>query len=481
MLLKQQALSGIRWTSVSSIVIAIIQLMQLAILAHYLEPSDFGLMAIVTVIIGFSTLFMDLGISASIIHKQDISHIQLSSLYWLNIASGIALFVIVYSFAPFLANFYHESELVPLIRILAVTFIISAIGNQYAILLQKALRFNVMAKISIFSTFIGFIVAVSLAINGFGVYALVYAALTNTFIGTIINLLIGMKEHRPSLMYKHQEITPMISFGMFQIGERSINYFNSQFDVILVGKLLGAEVLGIYSIAKNLAIRPAEIINPIVTKVTFPIMAKVQNDTLRLKSIYLKTINYLSSVNFSIYVLLAVVAEPIILILFGEKWSDSIIILQILSVYGALRSIGNPIGYLLLSKGRADLGFYWNLGLFFFIPLSIYFGSFWGLLGVVYSSLGLMVFLLVPSWYILVSPLCGAGFKEYFWQILKPFSFTVIGGIFAYGFSLLFDIENMYLNTILIGIVMEIIVIILNIWLNREFVDIILELIVKKR
>jgi len=470
--LKQQALSGVKWTSISSIIITVIQLIQLSILAHYLEASDFGLIAIVTVIIGFSALFMDLGISASIIHKQDITYVQLSSLYWLNIASGILLFMIVYSFAPLLANFYNEIELIPLIRLLAMSFIISSFGNQYGLLFQKALKFNLMAKISIISAIAGFVVAVSLAVNGYGVYALVQAFLASAVVTTVINIAIGIKEHRPSFIFKYREITPMISFGMFQMGERGINYFNSQFDVILIGKLLGVEALGIYTVAKNLAMRPAQIINPIITKVTFPIMAKVQHDTVQLKNIYLKTINYLSSINFPIYILLTILAEPIVLTLFGSKWSDSIIILQILSIYGAFRSIGNPMGSLLLARGRANLGFYWNLGLFFFIPLAIYIGSHWGLNGVAYSLLGLMVVLVIPSWYFMVKPLCGAGFKEYFLQILKALIFAIIGGISAYGMSLLFGMGNMYLNTILIAGVMGVVVFMLNVWFNREFMDI---------
>ena len=210
------------------------------------------------------------------------------------------------------------------------------------------------------------------------------------------------------------------------MGERSINYFNSQFDTILIGKLLGTEALGIYTIAKNLVMKPAQIINPIITKVTFPIMAKIQNDTKQLKNIYLKTINYLCSVNFSIYMAIAVLAEPLVLLLFGDNWLESVVILQILSFYFMFRSIGNPIGSLQLAKGRADLGFYWNLGLFLLVPLAIYLGSFFGLVGVAFALLVLQIFLNFPNWFFMVRPLCGARFKEYFVQIILPLSIACI-------------------------------------------------------
>ncbi|WP_019026676.1 MOP flippase family protein [Colwellia piezophila] len=447
MSLKQKALNGVKWTSFSSISIAILQLAQVSILARYLAPSDFGLMAIVTVVIGFSALFMDMGISSAIIHKQDISHKQLSSLYWLNIFAGTVLFFIVYFSASMISQYYNEIQIIPLIQLLALTFFISAIGNQYRILNQKKLLFNRLAKVEIIAALISFVVAVLCAINDYGVYSLVYATLVNVSISNLIFMLQGLREHKPSLIYKHSEIKSLISFGLFQMGERSINYFNSQFDVILIGKLLGTEALGIYSIAKTLVMKPAEIINPIITKVTFPIMSTVQNDTKQLKNIYLKTINYLCSVNFPIYIAMAILAEPLVIVLFGDKWSEAILIMQILSFYFMFRSIGNPVGSLQLAKGRADLGFYWNLGLFSFIPLVIYLGSFYGLVGVATSLLSLQVFLNFPNWYFMVKPLCGAGFKEYFNEIITPLSIAILAsipGFLVYYFVL---IESVYISS----------------------------------
>lgn len=474
MSLRQQAVSGIKWTSISAILVAGIQLIQLVILTHYLEASHFGLIAIVTVIIGFSALFMDMGISASIIHRQDITCEQLSSLYWLNIASGMILFFIVYHLAPILADFYNETELIPLIQLLAITFIISAVGNQHGILFQKHLKFNVIAKISIISSLATFFVAISLAMNGYGVYSLIYASLTNAIVISTLNVVMGLKDHRPAFVYRHSEITPMISFGIFQMGERGINYFNSQFDVMLIGKLLGVEVLGIYSVAKNLSMYPSQTINPIITKVSFPIMAKIQNDMPKLKNIYLKTVNYLSSINFPIYILMAILAEPIVLILFGEKWSDSIIVLQILSIYGAIRSTGNPIGSLLLAKGRADLGFYWNLGLFFLIPISIYLGSFRGVEGVAYALVVIQIIIVIPGWYFMVKKLCGAGFKEYFQQILSPFVVAVTSGLLS--LIAMGLMSNIFMELILVCATYITIYFALSFYLNRSFFNMLIEL-----
>jgi O-antigen/teichoic acid export membrane protein len=447
--LKQKALNGVKWTSISSIVIAILQLAQVSILARYLAPSDFGLMAIVSVVIGFSALFMDMGISSAIIHKQDISHKQLSSLYWLNIFAGSVLFFIIYFSSSMVSQYYNEIQIIPLIQLLAFSFLISAIGNQYRILNQKKLLFNRLAKVEIISALISFVVAVACAINDYGVYSLVYATLVNVSISNLTFMLQGLREHKPSFIYKHSEVKNLINFGLFQMGERSINYFNAQFDVILIGKLLGTEALGIYSMAKTLAMKPAQIINPIITKVTFPIMSRVQNDTKQLKNIYLKTLNYLCSVNFPIYIAIAILAEPLVLLLFGDKWIESIVILKILSFYFMFRSIGNPVGSLQLAKGRADLGFYWNLGVFLLTPLVIYLGSVYVLIGVAISLLSLQILLHIPNWYFMVRPLCSAGFKEYFNEIIIPLSTAVIASIIGSLVYYLSPIESVYVCSIL--------------------------------
>ena len=399
MSLKQKTITGLKWTTYSTVIVTLLQLAQISILARFLDPSAFGLMALVMVVIGFSQAFLDMGISNAIIHKQEISHEQLSTLYWVNVLAGIVLFGIVCAVAPLVASFYHEPELTLLTILVGVTFLIQPFGQQFMVLWQKEMRFAEMAKIDIINKLVSLAVSVWFAYDGYGVYALVYGTIAGVVIQTIQFMVLGLREHKPSFIFRASEIKEFMSFGAYQMGERTINYFNYQIDTLLIGKLLGAEALGIYSIAKQLIMRPAQIFNPIITKVTFPMMAKIQDDTVRLKNIYLRTIHYLSSVNFPIYALMIVLAPELVMILFGDKWMEAVPIVQILSIFGALRSTGNPIGSLLLAKGKAKLGFYWNLGLFFYVPLGVYISSQWGLIGVSWGLVLIMASLMIPHWY----------------------------------------------------------------------------------
>lgn len=432
MKLKQKTINGIKWTTLSTVVTTTLQFLQLVILARFLEPSEFGLMTLVSLTIGFSKVFLDVGISNAIIHKQDITDIQLSTLYWINIIAGIILFFLLLLIAPFIALFYNEPNLTSLILLLSITFLIQPFGQQFMMLWQKEMRFDEIAYINILTKFVTLSVSVIYAYYGYGVYSLVLGALAGTITQTFQLMYKGLKEYKPLFVFEISNVKEFLSFGFYQMGENVINYFNSQMDVILIGKLLGTEALGIYYIAKQIIMKPLQIINPIILKVAFPLMAKLQDKDKELKKIYLQIINYIASINFPIYIFFIIFAKEIVLFIFGEKWLVSVPIIEILSIYGAFRSLGNPIGSLLLAKGKANWGFWWNFGLLFYIPIVIIITSKWGLLGISWGLVFVIISLIVPNWYFLVKNLCFAKFIEYHKNIFIPFLITIFSGLVVY-------------------------------------------------
>ena len=241
MSLKAKTISGVKWTTVSTIFINMLQLLQLAILARFLSPRDFGLMAIVMVVMGFVQGFADMGISNAIIHRQNTTRNELSSLYWLNVFAGVVMFTIVSLVAPLVAKFYHQPELTNLIILLSSTFIIQSFGQQFVMLWQKELRFKEIAKVEIINKILSFIVSVLFAYLGFGVYALVLGSIVNSITQTIQFLHFGLKEYRPMLRFKIDEVRTFVGFGAYQMGERTVNYFNYQVDALLIGKILGMD------------------------------------------------------------------------------------------------------------------------------------------------------------------------------------------------------------------------------------------------
>lgn len=420
MKLTNQAASGVRWTTLSGGVSTATETLRTVVLARFLSPIDFGLMAMVMVVIGLAQTYVDLGISAAIIHRQDATHEQLSSLYWVNIVSGFVTFAILWFCTPAIVFGFREPALLPLLHAVALAFLIIPWGAQFEILLQKELKFQVLAKQEIVSSIGGLIVAVVGAVIGQGVWALAYSFLATLLIKTLLLMRIGIFEYRPLLHFRRADLKGYVGFGLFQLGERSINYISERLDQILIGPLLGAQVLGYYNFAFNLTARPISRINPILTRVAFPVFSRVQNDNGKLQRGYLKLVSFLTTVNAPLLVGLAATAPVAVPLIFGEKWIPAIILVQILSFMSLSRSVGNPIGSLQLAKGRADMGFWWNLLLFATSLPAIYIGGRFGAEGVALALLILQLVLQVPSYLYLIRPLIGTCVRDYVSAVMTP-------------------------------------------------------------
>jgi O-antigen/teichoic acid export membrane protein len=431
MSLKQKAISSVRWTSMAMITKSGLQFLQVSILARLLLPSDFGLMAMVVAIIGFVGVFSDMGVSNAIIHHRDISPEQLSSLYWLNLLASTFLGLSLAALSPWLAHWYQAPSLRPLLVLMSLFFVLTAIGQQFRVLAEKQLRFSVLAKIEISSALCGFVTAIVLAFAGAGVWALVIALLVSAALTSVLAWCLLANGWRPLWCLHWGEIKSFVRFGLYLIGSNLMNALNSNLDVLLGGRLLGTSTLGAYSLPRELSLRLAGVINPIITRVSLPVMAHSQQQPEVLRIVYLQTIGMSTAVNFPLYVAMAVFAPEVVALFFGPKWGESVSLLRILALWGMFRSVGNPVGSLIYAVGRADLSWKWNSALLFFIAPTVWYGAQSGTAGL---SLALLVFMIaaqLPNWYFLVQPLCGAGFLDYF----RPIALALICSGIAVGLA----------------------------------------------
>ena len=451
--LKQKALKGVKWTTLSTVVAGGLQLLQLLILARILTPTEFGVIAIIMVIVGFSQIFMDMGISNGIIHKQDVTKKQLSTLYWLNVLSGVFLFLVLNIFSNTIVNFYDIQELDYYILLLSFAYLIIPFGQQFMILFQKEMQFNIIAKTDILAHSIGFVTTISLAYLGHGILSFVIGVLVFFVARTSLFIYNGFKEYKPELYFNPRESVFFLKFGLYQMGERFINYFNTEIDILIIGKVLGPQTLGLYSVIKQLILRPMMVVNPVITKVYFPLMAKYQNEDRLISRIYISIINSVSSIMFPIYLTMFFMSKEIIIIFLGEQWIDAAIVLKILALYALFRSVANPVGALLMAKGRVDIGFYWNLGLLFIFPLFIYVGSFNGLNGVACALLLLGILLFIPNWYFQIYNVCKLKIKEYTYIISNVLMISLVSSSISFLFQYFVDGYLMKLIIFLVSFV----------------------------
>lgn len=470
-----RAVNGIKWTSASVILKALLQLSQLIILVRLLDKSDFGIMAILIFFISFCQVFVDFGISKSIIYHQDISRKELGALYFINILFGFLTYAVLFLIAGYISDFYSEPLLCGYLRLIGLILIIQSFGLQFDVLFQKSLKFNIIAKIEIISAFASFLSAIIMGINGLGVLALIYSAIIMTAVKASMLMFWGIKAYGLQLIFTIKYIRRHVVFGVYIVSNAMISNISSQIDTILVGKFMGSEVLGLYSVLKELILRPSQIISPIVTKVSFPLMSELNYDLMAVKLMYMKIINYISSILFPLYVITIIFAKEIILIFLGAKWLDGVVIFQILAIWAMLYSISDPVGCLIMAVGRPDISMYWSIAGLFYMPMVIYISSFFGQLGIALGMLIISILLYIPAWYFLVYRLCGATLKEYFHGSLSSIYISAIVGISLY-FIIQFLPNILYLR-LFIGLIAGIMLsLFLNKILNKDFYNSVLSL-----
>lgn len=477
--LQARTFSAVRWTTVAMGGKALLQFLQMVILAHLLSPSEFGLMALVLSITMFALLFVDMGVSNAIIHHQDISQDERSSLYWLNVSTGVILSVALMASSPWVSDFYHEPRLKLILLAISPYFLVVALGQQLRVMAEKELNFSRLAVFEVTAALAGFLVMAIVAVSGGGVYALVFGFLANALAFTALVWLYLSGGWRPNLRMRMSEIRKFLSFGAYAIGNNLVNSINSSADIFMGGRMLGTGALGIFSLPRDLALNLAGVVNPIVTRVGLPVMAKSQGNPELLKSVYLKTMQMTSSINFPIYLALFAFAPETVSVLFGSQWQESVPLLRLLALWGLLRSIGNPVGSLIFAVGRADLAFKWNLGWTFLILPLLWFGLHHGALGLTVALLLLGLVGQVPNWLLLVRPLCGAGFVEYFMQIGKPLLAAILATIAGYAAA--YAIEGNIVRLVIGCSVGLVAYLVLSYSINRNWLLAMSELLLIKR
>lgn len=417
--LREEAARGVKWTSVSTAFVVVVGIVQVAVLTRLLTRADFGLMAMVTTVTGFAAIYADMGLSNAIVQRRAPTREQLSTLYWTNVAAGVVLFVAVSALSPLVAAFFREERLQPLVVMAAAVFVVTTPGQQFQFLLQKELEFDRLARIDMTSATAGFAGALTTAALGLGVRALIVGVLTQAATRTAQLLWVGWRRWRPHLHYARRDLEGYLSFGLYQLGERSIYYWAANVDYLLIGRYLGAAPLGIYTIAYNLVVLPVSRLNPVLTKVAFPVFARRQDDADALRRGFGELIELVALVTFPLLVGLGVTAPLAVPVIFGQAWEPAVVLVQILVVMGLLKCLSNPLGSVLLAKGRADVGFWLNVATTAVTVAVLVVAVRWGTSAVAWGhTLVNLLFFFVELW--IIERIVAMRWPGYFARLARP-------------------------------------------------------------
>jgi O-antigen/teichoic acid export membrane protein len=366
-----------------------------AILARLIAPMDYGLIGMVTIVIGFAEMFKDAGLSIATIQKEKITHEQISTLFWLNQLISVVLGLCVMAGSPLLAWFYAKPEITAITAVLSVSFIISGLTIQHQALLRRHMCFGVMACIQIVSQVITLTMTIILAYQGYGYWALVGGAIAQTISSTLLTFCFC--PWIPSRMQKGTGVRDMLKFGGHLTGFDFVNYFSRNADNFLIGKYIGADALGLYSRAYNLFMMPITQIRGPLTNVALPFLSSLRSQPERYVKYFQRLIEIIGLLTVPVTMYCMLEAEFLIRILLGSNWLGAVPVFRILAIAGMTQSLTSTQGLVLVTCGYSDRYFYWGLLYAIFCVASFLIGLPFGIIGVASAYVIVNYMILFPS------------------------------------------------------------------------------------
>jgi len=353
------------WTAGSAMVSAASQLLQIAVLAHHVDAHLLGALAIVNVVNAIAMLLQDMGLSSYLIHRQNISQPERTSLFMISAGLGLVAAMVLFVASYAVGYFYGSEVLGHLLRLSTVNFALLGLAAQYQASLIKTFQLPRLARIEMIGRLSGLATLLMLVlVYGASIESAVYAMIVNSLVRLVCFVTVAERDWHPGRAFDRAIIGQALRYGAFQLGSQVINQLRTQADQIILGKFLGLASLGVYSLAKELVLQPTKLIMPVVQRLALPRLATRQGDPQALRRIYLLGLRGVSVFSASVFIMLAVFAPPAVTILYGQRYAGVAELIPLMLLFGMLRPLGSLIGALSQSMGRSDIEFGWNLKIF---------------------------------------------------------------------------------------------------------------------
>jgi len=391
--LKKQGLTALIWDFFGKLSTQGMGFIVTIILARLLEPSDFGLVAMIMVVVGMAQVFSDVGLGSALIQKKEVLSIHYSSVFYFNLSIAFILALITYLSADSVASFYENKQLVPLIEVISILYILNALSSMQTIKLRKQLLYSVITKGRVIASVLSGVIGVGLAYKGAGVWSLVGQMLSHSIFNNVYLWLFS--GWRPRTDFSFRALRQLWAFGFRMFIVSLMNAITTRLDFLIIGKLFPVATLGYFQRAKSLNLLVIQYTSGSLMSVLFPILSEVQTDLVRFRNIVNESLNILAALVFLLVGCLYLSSENIIVFLYSDKWLPSVQYMELLllsafsyplnALYvNILSSRGNSKSFLkmaiikkLIFVTNLALGFTWGIkgyliGLIFVSFINIY-------------------------------------------------------------------------------------------------------------
>lgn len=423
MSIKKKTIQGVFWSGIQNWGSQAGSFIVFLILARLLTPGAFGLVALANVFLNFVQIFLNQGFPEALIQRKEIEDIHINTAFWTQVVIGIFLTSLTFFFANPLAKVFNQLQLISILQVLSFVFIISSFSQTQMALLKRNFAFKSLATRSLLGILASGFVGVFMALSGYGVWSLVGQQLTYESVGVIV--LWQASHWRPKLQFFRSYLSELLAFSSNLLGYKLLDFFNQRTDNLLIGYFLGETALGYYAIAHRILEVMTQLLIGTLNQVALPTFSRLQNDAQSFLNAFYRATQLTSLIAFPVFWGVILLSPELIITLFGDKWSQSIPIIQIISLTGLLRPVsffqrsafvamGQPLLQLKLGLLNATLNLIVCL-----IAIK------WGILAVA-TAYVISDYLVFPFGQWLLSKLIQIDWKLYLSQFIAPISCTLI-------------------------------------------------------
>lgn len=443
--LKEKTVSGMIWGAIGKVGALTINFLTNLVLARLLMPEDFGAIAMLAIFLAVSNIFIQGGLGAALVQKKNPDHLDYSTVFFWNLAVAVIFYLILYVSAPFIADYYALPLVKPLLRVQSLVLLIQAFSIVQYTQLQKQMNFKALAIRNMAAALAGTLIAIPLALRGFGAWSLVASAITASIVNVL--LLWMLSSWRPAWEFSLTSLKTLFSFGGLMLLSSLAETVYTNLQGLIIGKRFSAGDLGYFSQAKKLDEIPVIGLSSIVNDVTFPAFASIQDDKERLRDGVRKSMKALTFVNFPMMTLLMVIALPLITFLYGHKWAPAAPYFQILCISGLIYCTNSLNTNVIKSLGEGRIYFFVQI-IKRIIGISlILFGMRFGIFGVLWSvTIASYISFIINA--LVNKKLISYGFFSQVADIIPGLLVAAFAGALAYGAGLLLH-GNIYVTMLI--------------------------------
>lgn len=346
--------SNAKWNAISQFFKIGIQVANLVYLAKIIPPSEYGIMAMAVVVTNLGVLLRDLGTSAAIIQRRNLTEGVKNTVFWLNIILGCSLAILIILSSPLIATIYNQHELIYVLMLLSISFPLSSSAATHLALLERESKFKTISKIEITSSLVSVLVAIIMANLGYGVYSLVMQAIVLSLMSALQFWIVSTWRPSFKLFINKHDLKEIFGFSANLSLFNLINYFSRNADGFIIGKFMSATILGSYNLAYRIMLFPLQSLTFVASRSLYPVLSHYQDDILKVRNTYLNCVFVILLLTAPLMSGLAIYSKPFVFLIFGPQWHITADVLQWLAPTAIIQSILSTTGSVFMAKGRTE-------------------------------------------------------------------------------------------------------------------------------